>query len=61
MSQVRLRMPESMVDDIDELVEDNLYMNRSAAVRAAVRQLTEENGGESDDAPLRDRPNGEKL
>lgn len=37
MERVTLRMPTSMVSDIDNQVDEGLYPNRSEAIRAAVR------------------------
>jgi Arc/MetJ-type ribon-helix-helix transcriptional regulator len=39
MRMISVKMPESLVDGIDELVERGVYRNRSAVVRAAVRDL----------------------
>ena len=47
MQRVTLRMPESMVDDIDEQVNRGLYPNRSEAIRAGVRrEIMLADGGE---------------
>ncbi|PUA32920.1 MAG: CopG family transcriptional regulator [Candidatus Terraquivivens tikiterensis] len=39
MKLVSVKMPEALIDGIDELVRLNLYPSRSAVIRAAVRDL----------------------
>lgn len=40
MERVTLRIPEQQVDEIDALVDDGRYPNRSEVIRDAVRQFT---------------------
>jgi len=39
MQRVTFRADEALVDDLDQLVEDGEFPNRSAALRAAARQV----------------------
>jgi len=39
MRLVTVKLPEALLDGIDELVKAGMYENRSAAIRAAVRDL----------------------
>ncbi len=39
MKNISIRMPEKMLDNIDKLVEDGLYANRTDALRDAARLL----------------------
>ena len=39
---VTIKLPESLLDAIDELVRQGKYMNRSDVIRHAVRRLLEE-------------------
>jgi Predicted transcriptional regulators containing the CopG/Arc/MetJ DNA-binding domain and a metal-binding domain len=39
---VTVKLPESLLDAIDELVRQGKYMNRSDVIRHAVRRLLEE-------------------
>ena len=39
MRMISVKMPETLVDGIDELVERGVYKSRSAVVRTAVRDL----------------------
>lgn len=39
MKLVTVKIPEALLEGIDELVRLGLYPNRSAAIRAAVRDL----------------------
>jgi len=39
MKLVTVKLPEALVDGIDELVRSGMYPSRSAVVRAAVRDL----------------------
>ena len=42
MTQLRgARVPDAMVDDVDELVADGVVANRSEAVRVGVEQLVD--------------------
>lgn len=40
MEAVQARLPETLVSEIDELVEKKIYHNRSDVIRDAVRKLT---------------------
>ena len=39
MKLVTLHIPETYVDGLEKLVENNLYPNRSEAIRIAIRDL----------------------
>ncbi|MFQ6076800.1 MAG: ribbon-helix-helix domain-containing protein [Candidatus Bathyarchaeia archaeon] len=39
MKLVTVKLPEAMIEGIDELVRTGMYPSRSAAIRAAVRDL----------------------
>ncbi|MBS7655039.1 type II toxin-antitoxin system ParD family antitoxin [Candidatus Bathyarchaeota archaeon] len=39
MKAVTVRLPKALLDGIDSLIEMGIYQNRSAAIRAAVRDL----------------------
>ncbi|MEM3742765.1 MAG: ribbon-helix-helix domain-containing protein [Nitrososphaerota archaeon] len=39
MKLVSIKMPEALVEDMDELVRRGIYPSRSAVMRAAVRDL----------------------
>jgi metal-responsive CopG/Arc/MetJ family transcriptional regulator len=39
MGRVTVRFPEAMIDQLDQLVENGVYPNRSEAMRASVRKL----------------------
>jgi metal-responsive CopG/Arc/MetJ family transcriptional regulator len=47
MQRVTFRAEETLIDDLDQLVEDGEFPNRSAALRAAARQVVA--GGVSDE------------
>jgi antitoxin ParD1/3/4 len=36
---VTVKLPEALIDGLDELVKSNLYPSRSAAIRTAVRDM----------------------
>jgi antitoxin ParD1/3/4 len=36
---VTVKLPEALIDGLDELVQSNLYPSRSAAIRTAVRDM----------------------
>ena len=40
MQTLQIRLPKKLLDDIDKVVESNLYSNRSDVIRDAVRRLT---------------------
>lgn len=39
MRLVTVKLPEALIEGLDQLVESGMYQNRSAALRAAVRDL----------------------
>lgn len=39
MQTLQIRLPKKLMDDIDKIVESNLYSNRSDFIRDAVRRL----------------------
>ena len=39
MKLVTVKLPERLVDDMDQLVKAGVYHNRSDAIRSAVREL----------------------
>jgi Arc/MetJ-type ribon-helix-helix transcriptional regulator len=39
MKLVTIKLPEALIEGIDELVRSGMYPSRSAAIRAAVRDL----------------------
>ena len=39
LKNISLRMPEKLLDNIDKLVEDGIYANRTEALRDAARLL----------------------
>ncbi|MEM2905990.1 MAG: ribbon-helix-helix domain-containing protein [Candidatus Bathyarchaeia archaeon] len=39
MKLVTVKLPEALIEGIDELVRSGMYPSRSAAIRAAVRDL----------------------
>lgn len=39
MERVTLRIPETQIDEVEQLVESGQFPNRSEAIRAAVRDL----------------------
>lgn len=39
MKLVTVKLPEALIEGIDELVRTGMYPSRSAAIRAAVRDL----------------------
>jgi Arc/MetJ-type ribon-helix-helix transcriptional regulator len=39
MKTVTFKIPEALIEGIDELVRSGMYPSRSAAIRAAVRDL----------------------
>jgi metal-responsive CopG/Arc/MetJ family transcriptional regulator len=54
MERISMRMPEQLIEDIDETADQGHHANRSAVIRAAVREYIEER--EQDDQPIGDRP-----
>lgn len=40
MQTLQIRLPKKLLDDIDKIVESNLYSNRSDVIRDAIRKLT---------------------
>ena len=39
MKLVTVKLPEKLIDDVDQLVQAGMYHSRSDAIRAAVRDL----------------------
>ncbi len=39
MKLVTVKLPEALIEGVDELVRSGMYPSRSAAIRAAVRDL----------------------
>ena len=39
MKLVTVKLPEALIDGLDELVRSEMYPSRSAAIRAAVRDM----------------------
>lgn len=39
MKLVTVKLPEALIDGLDELVKSGLYPSRSSAIRAAVRDM----------------------
>ncbi|MBS7609778.1 type II toxin-antitoxin system ParD family antitoxin [Candidatus Bathyarchaeota archaeon] len=39
MKLITIKLPEALIEGIDELVRSGMYPSRSAAIRAAVRDL----------------------
>jgi Arc/MetJ-type ribon-helix-helix transcriptional regulator len=39
MERVTLRIPKQQIEEVEDLVENGQYPNRSEAIRAAVREL----------------------
>jgi antitoxin ParD1/3/4 len=50
--RVSVRMPPELIEQLEELVDDGEYSNRSDAIRSAARELVRE----TDDDPRLDRP-----
>ncbi len=48
MKLVTVKLPEAILDGLDELVKAGMYQNRSAAIRAAVRDLLKKELWKSD-------------
>ncbi|CCC80944.1 ribbon-helix-helix domain-containing protein [Thermoproteus tenax] len=44
MALVTFRITAKMLEDLDALVKDGLYQNRSEAIRAAIKLLLEKHG-----------------
>jgi Arc/MetJ-type ribon-helix-helix transcriptional regulator len=51
MERVTLRFPKEQVEDVERLVDDGTFPNRSEAIRAAVREMLDE----EDDSARRTR------
>lgn len=46
MRRVTLRVPHRQVEDLDTMVENDEFPNRSEAIRTAIRELLQRHGGE---------------
>ena len=57
MERVTLRIPEQQIEEVEEMVETGEFPNRSEAIRAAVRDMINEHGG---DERSRERERGRK-
>lgn len=55
MERVTLRIPKSQLDQVEELVENGQFPNRSEAIRDAIRDLTGINKEEERDPRTRVR------
>ena len=42
MERVTLRIPEQQIDEVEQMVERGKFPNRSEAIRAAVREMIDE-------------------
>ena len=51
MARISIRMPDSEVEDLEEIIEDGNYLNRSDAIREAIRGLLREHGVRRREAP----------
>ncbi|AOW80680.1 MAG: ribbon-helix-helix domain-containing protein [Halobacteriota archaeon] len=51
MERVTLRIPEQQIEAVERMVETGKYPNRSEAIRAAVRDMLEEDRGEQTNSP----------
>jgi len=52
MERVTLRIPKAQIDDVEQMVESGQFPNRSEAIRAAVRDMLNE---QLDDGRERER------
>ncbi|MFB6243399.1 MAG: ribbon-helix-helix domain-containing protein [Halobaculum sp.] len=55
MERVTLRIPKQQVEEVERMVETGEYPNRSEAIRAAVRDMLNEQEEESRERSRRDR------
>jgi Arc/MetJ-type ribon-helix-helix transcriptional regulator len=46
MERVTLRIPKQQIEEVERMVETGEYPNRSEAIRAAVRDMINEENGE---------------
>lgn len=54
MQRVTLRVPERQVEEVERMVEDGYFPNRSEAIRTAIRDMLEEHDyGQDNDSPWR--------
>ncbi|MEZ3116541.1 ribbon-helix-helix domain-containing protein [Halobaculum sp. MBLA0147] len=56
MERVTLRIPKQQIEEVERMVETGEYPNRSEAIRAAVRDMLNEQD-DGDDRSRRDRNN----
>jgi antitoxin ParD1/3/4 len=54
MERVTLRIPKAQIEDVEQMVESGEFPNRSEAIRAAVRDMLNE---QLDDGREREREN----
>lgn len=48
MERVTLRIPKQQIEEVEQMVETGQFPNRSEAIRSAVREMIDENDGETD-------------
>lgn len=48
MERVTLRIPEQQIEEVEQMVETGQFPNRSEAIRSAVREMINEQGGRQD-------------
>ncbi len=51
MERVTLRIPKQQIEQVERMVESGQYPNRSEAIRAAVRDMIEEEADPVDHKP----------
>ncbi len=55
MERVTLRIPKQQIEEVEHMVETGEYPNRSEAIRAAVRDMLNEQDDESRERSHRER------
>jgi antitoxin ParD1/3/4 len=55
MERVTLRIPKQQIEEVERMVETGEYPNRSEAIRAAVRDMLNEQDDESRERSHRER------
>ena len=58
MERVTLRIPKQQIDEVERMVESGEYPNRSEAIRAAVRDMLNEQDDDSRDRSRRENKRG---
>ncbi|MEZ3142597.1 ribbon-helix-helix domain-containing protein [Halobaculum sp. MBLA0143] len=58
MERVTLRIPKQQIDEVERMVESGEYPNRSEAIRAAVRDMLNEQDDDNRDRSRRDNKRG---